>query len=114
VPLILLVEDEVIIAVSTSMLLQDVGYEVAIAPDGAVGLQIAEARLPNLVITDLMLPGMSGFEMIRLLRSRRFGSPIVLATSVPEVQISERLYDAYLTKPYLGSSLFLLVSELLK
>jgi CheY-like chemotaxis protein len=114
VPLILLVEDEAIIALFTSFLLEDEGFEVAIAHDGVVGIQIAEARSPHLIISDLMMPGMDGLEMIRLLRSRGCELPIILVTSVPEAQIVERLYDAYLSKPYVGSELLPLVRELLK
>lgn len=98
---VLLVEDEILISVVTSMSLEDAGYHVTVAYDGQEGLEIAIQDRPDLIISDFMMPRMTGLQMVAKLRERQFTAPIVLTTSVPEDQLPVREgYDAYLPKPY--------------
>lgn len=113
---ILLVEDEMVIALGTSMLLEDEGHTVILASDGEAGIAQAIETTPDLIMTDYMMPRMDGLAMIRELRSRGMTVPIVLATSIPEASIEEpprRLYDAYLSKPYGESALLEVIRHLL-
>ncbi len=57
---VLIVEDEADLAVSCARLLRRAGYEATIAPDGDTALRLLEAELPDLVLTDLRLPGADG------------------------------------------------------
>ena len=103
---ILLVEDEALIAIVTSMALEDVGYHVTVASDGQQGLEIALQDRPDLIISDYMMPRMTGLQMIGMLREKGFSNPIILATSIPESMLPVREgYDAYMSKPYLEDQL---------
>jgi CheY-like chemotaxis protein len=81
---VLLVEDEALIAIMASMSLEDVGFHVTVASDGQQGYEIALQDRPDIVVTDYMMPRMSGLDMIAKLRQNGFSAPIVLATAIPE------------------------------
>lgn len=109
---ILLVEDEALISLVTSIALEDAGYHITVAMDGREGLQIAQQDQPELIITDYMMPRMSGLELIRQLRESGYGRPIILATSVPEEGLPERPeYNAYIQKPYREAELLAVISR---
>jgi CheY-like chemotaxis protein len=99
---ILLVEDEPDIAFVASVALEDAGYHVTLASDGKEGLDMALQDQPELVLTDFMMPRLTGLEMIARLRDAGFHNPVVLSTSVPEAFLPPDCprYDAYLAKPY--------------
>lgn len=64
-------------------------------------MELALEERPDLIITDFMMPKMTGLEMIAALRARGFTGPIVLTTSIPENQLpTQPGYDAYVSKPY--------------
>jgi len=83
--------------------LRESGYEVASAIDGSDGLQKFDAMQPQVVVTDLVMPGMSGLELCRAIK-KKSGVPVVACTS-KDSQL-DRLWgvrqgiDAYLTKPF--------------
>jgi DNA-binding response OmpR family regulator len=101
---ILLVEDEVKLARFVELELVSEGYRVTVANDGMAGLSLAREILPDLVILDWMLPGLSGIEICRRLRSTGNLVPIILLTAKDE--ISDRVTgldagaDDYLVKPF--------------
>jgi CheY-like chemotaxis protein len=113
---LLLVEDEVLISMSTSMLLEDEGHLVEVAPEGARGLEMALASPPDLIITDYMMPRMNGLDMIVELRARGSRVPILLATSVPETQLPSSYsggHDMYVSKPYRVTQILEAIAKLL-
>lgn len=67
---ILFVDDEHSIRVTTQAILQSAGYDVLTAPDGLAALECLEGPLPELVISDLRMPRMSGFELLAVIRQR--------------------------------------------
>jgi len=73
---ILIVEDEYAVARGVQYALQQEGYEVTVAPTGEAGLTIAGEIAPDLVILDVRLPGIDGFELLRRLRATGFKSPV--------------------------------------
>jgi CheY-like chemotaxis protein len=100
---VLLVEDEMVIALGTTMILEDAGYSVVHAANGEAGLKKALEINPNLIITDYMMPRMDGLAMIEAIRACGMAVPIILATSVPEANVrrsTPSAFDAYLGKPY--------------
>lgn len=110
---ILFVEDEALISLVASIALEDAGYHVTVAMDGREGLQIALQDQPELIITDFMMPKMSGLELIQRLREAGFSSPIILATSIPEASLPDRSgYDAYIAKPYREADLLAVVDRI--
>ena len=67
---ILLVDDEPEIAEAFSVRLQASGYDVITANTGLEGLELAISEKPNMIISDILMPGMSGYDLVRELRSR--------------------------------------------
>lgn len=100
---ILIVEDEKKIARFLELELQHEGYEVQTAGDGRTGLALALSWEPNLMILDLMLPGLSGIEVCRRLRHDS-DLPIIMLTAKDDV--SDKVMgldmgaDDYMTKPF--------------
>lgn len=102
---ILVVEDDKDIARLLEMHLRDEGYSVSVAADGAAGLREAQSRPCDLVILDLILPGMDGLEVCRRLRSGRADyTPVLMLTAkssdVDRILGLEVGADDYLTKPF--------------
>ena len=101
---ILIVEDEQSIVDILSFILVKEGYDTLEALDGPTGLQLALEQNPDLVLLDLMLPGMSGFEVCEKIRSAGSAVPIVMLTAREEeddkVRGLELGADDYITKPF--------------
>ncbi|HWK24215.1 MAG TPA: response regulator transcription factor [Ureibacillus sp.] len=101
---ILVVEDEVSIATLLKYNLERVGYEVLLAHDGKVGLEMAINHSPDLILLDLMLPTMDGMEVCRELRSQKRNIPIIMLTArddeFDKVLGLELGADDYMTKPF--------------
>jgi DNA-binding response OmpR family regulator len=103
---ILVVDDEKDLVDLISYNLQRNGYEVLAAHDGAVALEIARSERPDLVILDLMLPGLDGMEVARQLRmdSATANLPVIMLTAKgEEVDVVVGLAlgaDDYITKPF--------------
>jgi two-component system response regulator MprA len=101
---ILLVEDEPQIASFISRGLQREGYTVATAIDGETGLEKAFAELPDLIILDVMLPGIDGLTVCRQIRDAELQTPVLMLTAkdaVPDrVAGLEAGADDYLVKPF--------------
>lgn len=105
-PLVLVVEDEENIASFARMYLEAAGYQVIHAARGDDGLQMAQEHKPALMVLDLMLPGIDGYEVTRRLRQAEgiSGTPIIMLTArddaVDKVVGLELGADDYLTKPF--------------
>jgi two-component system response regulator RegX3 len=100
---VLIVEDEPDLADPLAYLLRREGYEVEIAGDGAVAIAAFRERGADIVLLDLMLPGMPGTEVCRQLRSSSSVPIIMLTAKDSEVDIVVGLElgaDDYVTKPY--------------
>lgn len=100
---ILVVEDEPSIAEVVGLYLQRAGYKVVTVRDGRQAMQSVEARLPDLVVMDLMLPGMDGLSLTRWLRTRS-DVPIIMLTARREeadrIAGLETGADDYMIKPF--------------
>ncbi|MEM9904881.1 MAG: response regulator transcription factor [Cyanobacteria bacterium P01_D01_bin.44] len=101
---ILVVEDEDKLAKFVQMELSYEGYEVAIANDGLSGLMAARDQEPDLVLLDWMMPGLSGVEVCRRLRSTGAKMPIILLTAKDDIADRVAGLDAgaddYVVKPF--------------
>ncbi len=87
---ILIVEDEPNIASFARMYLEAAGFQVTLAARGDEGLRLAEQDSPHLVILDLMLPGMDGYEITKRLRHDGH-TPIIMLTARDDAGDAERL-----------------------
>jgi DNA-binding response OmpR family regulator len=101
---ILLVEDEVKLARFIELELTSEGYRVSVAHDGMEGLALAREGSPNLAVLDWMLPGMTGVEICRRLRSTGSSIPVILLTAKDEIGDRVTGLDAgaddYVVKPF--------------
>ncbi|MGI8843752.1 MAG: response regulator transcription factor, partial [Gemmatimonadaceae bacterium] len=101
---ILLVEDNPDLAFGLRNNLEIEGYNVELAEDGPTGLARARDGAPDLMILDLMLPGMDGYRVLRTLRSDGFTQPVLILTARGEEADKVMGFrigaDDYVTKPF--------------
>jgi len=103
---ILIVDDEPNIVLSLEFVLHEEGYDVRVARDGVEALEAIEAQRPDLVLLDVMLPRMNGFEVCQRIRSRpewRALRVVMLSAKGREVEVQKGLAlgaDSYVTKPF--------------
>jgi signal transduction histidine kinase/class 3 adenylate cyclase/two-component SAPR family response regulator len=116
---VLIVEDNADMRSYVSKVLQRVGHEVHTARNGAEGFQAAQALQPQIVVTDLMMPLVSGLEMIQMMRQDEAlkGIPVILLTAKADedtrIEGVEQGADAYLSKPFNDRELLAEVRNLL-
>lgn len=117
---ILIVEDEADIANLMAYQLKQAKYEVELASDGERGLKLAQRLLPSLVILDLMLPGMDGLSICKILKEdpKTRHIPILMVTAKSEV--ADRITgfetgaDDYLPKPFSPRELLLRIQAIFR
>ncbi len=114
---ILVVDDEISLQETLTYKLQKEGYQVEIAGDGLTALELARTTNPDLVILDVMLPGMDGFEVCRTLRQET-NTPVLMLTArddeIDRVVGLEVGADDYLPKPFSMRELIARVKALLR
>ena len=115
---ILIIEDEKLLADSLLTLLTGKGFDVEVAHDGKTGKEYAELGIYDLLILDVMMPGMNGYEVARNVRSMKCGTPILMLTAKSELE--DRITgltagaDYYLTKPFDTRELLACINALLR
>jgi CheY-like chemotaxis protein len=109
---ILVVDDEPDERFLVSRALRKQGHEVTVAENGAAGLKAAREELPDLVVTDVMMPVMDGVELIRRLRGDPATAGIPILTASGDIHLAGAA-DAVLAKPYDNARLIMLVDSLL-
>jgi len=101
---VLVVDDERDMAESCAFFLQRAGYEAQIAGSGEEALDIIDRGTFGLVVSDLMMPGMHGLELLTAIKSRDPDIEVVMVTGFPEIQTAVRAIKGgawdYLTKPF--------------
>lgn len=114
---VLVVEDEPSLIETLGYSLRRQGYEVIAAADGRKALEIARQQQPDLIVLDVMLPGLDGFEVCRILR-QEMNVPILMLTArteeVDKVVGLEMGADDYLTKPFSMRELMARIKALLR
>jgi two-component system alkaline phosphatase synthesis response regulator PhoP len=114
---ILLIDDEPKIVEICSDYLKAAGFDIISAGDGPQGLAIVRAQKPDLIVLDLMLPGMDGLDLCRLLR-RESNVPIIMLTA--RIEETDKLIglelgaDDYITKPFSPRELVVRVRTVLR
>jgi CheY-like chemotaxis protein len=116
---VLIAEDEEPIAETLAMLVEDCGYTPLIANNGRQALELARARHPALVITDMMMPYMDGVELIAALRQdaskeARAPIPTILLSAAGFKRMMAAGADAILSKPFDLDELEALIRRFLK
>lgn len=115
---ILVVEDEHNLALGLRANLEIEGYDVVVAESGEAALSAASVSAPDLVLLDLMLPGIDGYEVLATLRSRGLNVPVLIlsarAEEIDKVRGFRAGADDYVTKPFGVMELVLRVQALLR
>lgn len=118
--IILIIEDEPDISKTLKVFLESEGFDVSIASDGIEGLNKVKAERPNLIVLDIMLPKLDGFQICRMLKfdDKYKKIPIIMLTA--RAQESDRRLgkevgaDAYLAKPFEPEVLLNKIKEFLR
>jgi len=114
----MIVDDDPNIRELVSALLKDSSFDVCEAKDGRDALQNMMDENPNLIIVDLMMPNMDGYELCRKLRQYYENLPVLMLTAKSELSSKVKGFesgaDDYLTKPFEGDELILRVKALLR
>ena len=116
---VLVVDDEPDVLLLCRLNLEQHGHEVLEAPNGQVALEIVRGNAPDLIVLDLMLPGIDGYDVLRTLRADRTTAGVkVLVLTAKSLQADrERSRNlgaaAFLTKPFLPDELVTTVNRLL-
>ncbi len=115
---LLLVEDEQKIADTLKLGLTENGYQVDVAYDGNIGWKLYQQNPYNLVILDLNLPGINGYELCKKIRARNGSVPIIMLTALNSLENKIEGYDAgaddYIIKPFAFKELLMKIRVLLK
>lgn len=115
---ILVIEDEVLLADSIKKLLTGKGFDVEAVYDGEDGAEYAELGVYDLLILDVMMPGLNGYEVARRVRAKRCATPILMLTA--KSALEDRVEglnagaDYYLTKPFDSRELLACINALLR
>ncbi len=114
---ILVVDDEISLQETLAYNLKKEGYEIETAGDGTTAIDLARAKKPDLIILDIMLPGLDGFEVCRILRQET-NTPVLMLTArddeIDRVVGLEVGADDYLAKPFSMRELIARVKALLR
>lgn len=101
---ILLIDDEVKISQSLKIGLEENGFEVTLAFDGEEGKQLAELNTYNVIVSDVVMPKMDGYALVKFLRSKSITTPILLLSALDDTEQKvmglESGADDYLSKPF--------------
>jgi DNA-binding response OmpR family regulator len=115
---ILVADDDDLLVELMRLTLEQRGHQVYVAPDGAAAVRMAEAHRPDVVVLDLMMPGIDGFEVLRRFQSR------VDTQDIPTLVLSARKWERdmerarslgardYLVKPFIPDDLLLRIDNL--
>ena len=115
---LLIVEDEVRLADTLRQLLNRQGYTADVCYDGVSGLDNAMTGIYDLMVLDVMLPGINGFQVVKKLREAGVATPVLMLTAKSDV--SDRIHgldcgaDYYLTKPFESEELLACIRSLLR
>ena len=115
---ILVIEDEKLLADSLKTMLEAKGFEVDTAYDGETGAEYAELGIYDLLILDVMMPKLNGYQVARAVRAKRCATPILMLTAksglMDRVEGLNAGADYYLTKPFDARELLACINALLR
>lgn len=100
---VLVIEDSPDIRLLVTQILESEGYEVAVAEDGLEGLQLDATTSPDLVVLDVNLPTIDGYEVCRRLKERRNVPVLMLTVRAEEAEVNKGMQagaDLHISKPF--------------
>lgn len=115
-PSVLLVEDDESLKDIISLILRELGFEVTLAANGQLALDLISKQKFTLIISDIQMPQLNGVDMLEAIRKRGLNTPVILMTGYSDfldVNLERRGAAALLEKPFTKSSIELAVSKYL-
>lgn len=101
---LLIIDDESIITRALSRALKNEPYEIQIAEDGKKGLELIRKTKPDLIILDMMMPEMTGLQVLEKMKEEKIETPVIFMTAYGDYSTEKQAKDlgvsAYLTKPF--------------
>lgn len=101
---ILIIDDESIITRALSRALKSEAYDIQIAENGRKGLELIRKIVPDLILLDMMMPEMTGLDVLEKMREERINIPVIFMTAYGDFSTEKRAKElgvsAYLTKPF--------------
>lgn len=117
-PKILIVDDEPLIRDALAFKLTKDGYDVDTAEDGEKAIQKIEVQEYSIIISDIMMPFISGFELVKILKERGTDAPVLMLTSLNSETAVLKAFDLgaddFMTKPFSPNELSVRIKKLLK
>ena len=115
---LLLVEDEQKIAETLKLGLTENGYQVDVAYDGNIGLKLFESNPYNIIVLDINIPGINGYELCKTIRTKNTQVPVIMLTALSSLNDKIEGYDAgaddYIIKPFEFKELLMKIRVLIK
>jgi two-component system copper resistance phosphate regulon response regulator CusR len=115
---ILLVEDEQKIADTLKVGLTENGYDVDVAYDGTTGLQLFKSHVYSVIVLDINIPGINGYELCKTIRSKNTQVPVIMLTALNSLNDKIEGYDSgaddYIIKPFEFKELLMKIRVLIK
>jgi DNA-binding response OmpR family regulator len=115
---ILIVDDEPLIRDALAFKLTKDGYDVDTAEDGEKAIQKIESEEYDIIISDIMMPFISGFELVKILKERGTDAPVLMLTSLNSETAVLKAFDLgaddFMTKPFSPNELSVRIKKLLK
>ena len=109
---VVVIDDEELVAEACAMALRRAGHEVSVAHDGASGLRLINDQLPDVVVSDIVMPDMDGCELAATLRATPATARIPVLLISGNIQPDEKACDAFLPKPFVVRDLLEAVNRL--
>jgi FixJ family two-component response regulator len=117
VSVVAIIDDDESVRAATSSLLRSVGLEVRLFASAEEFLAAGDARDNACIVSDVQMSGMSGIELLELLRARQCNKPFIVITAFPQDHLRQRAHRAgancFLTKPYDSATLLRCVENAL-
>jgi CheY-like chemotaxis protein len=97
---VLVIDDEDLVRDVVARMIEDLGYDVVTARDGAAGIAMLDNASVDAVLVDMTMPIMSGVDVIQAVRARRPHMPVILCSGFDRNNVGPVVADAYLPKPF--------------
>ena len=101
---VLIIEDERPLAHALELKLVSSGYETVIASTGAEGLKEAQTKSYNLILLDLIIPGIDGFGVLRELKEKKIKTPVIVLSNLGQTEDQERAKELGVKEYYVKSN----------
>ena len=111
---VVVIDDEPLVAEACAVILRVAGYEVSVATDGESGLRLVSEWLPDVVVSDIRMPGIDGLELVSLLKAQPATAHIPVLLMSGHGYADMNSCDAFLPKPFLVPELLATVQHLVK